>query len=381
MPAGAKTFRVHQIMETLSYGDAVSNITRDNSRLLKDLGYETRIFAQNTDPRVAKQASPLRDLDAASETPVIIHYWGFSALEEFIETYRGPRAVYFHNITPAQYFDPHSPSFELTNRGYSQLRRIAGLFDLVLAPSLFDLVEYSEHLLQPRPTLCVPPLVDAETIRRRPVDKSKLAELSSLAGDRFVFVGRIAPNKRHDLLMYAFDEYYRHIRRDSYLFLVGNHREGDPYYEALARLRSDLPSGDRVIFTGHVSDEELAAYYEGSDAFICASEHEGFGVPLVEAMAYRMPVIALNSSAVPEALGGAGLLVNAWDSQRVAELMNLAVHDQEFRAHVVSGQTTGLSRFSAGAVKSALQTAVEFLCEGRESPDLVWRGPVTEERP
>jgi glycosyltransferase involved in cell wall biosynthesis len=372
---GVKTLRVNQVMETLSYGDAVSNITRDSARLLEGMGYKTRIYAQNTDPRVAHQAAPLRDLESTSSTPVIIHYWGYSGIEDFIETYRGPRAVHFHNITPAKYFDPESPSFELTNRGYAQLRRIAGLFDLVLAPSVFDLVEFSEHLLRPRPTLCVPPLIEPEIIRKRPVDRGRLAELASLTGDKFVFVGRIAPNKRQDLLMYAFDEYYRNIRRDAHLFLVGSYGQGDPYHAALERLRADLPSGERITLTGHVSDEQLAAYYEAGEVFVCASEHEGFGVPLVEAMAYGMPVIAFNSSAVPEAMGDAGVLVNRWDSPRVAELMNLAAHDKQFRTEIIQRQTAGLSRFSKAAVEQALRSTVEFLSEGREAPGLVWRGP------
>jgi glycosyltransferase involved in cell wall biosynthesis len=373
--AGAKNRRIYQIMEWMSYGDAATNITRENARLLAGLGYQTRIYAHESDPRVADEATPLRHLRPDSGDPIILHYCGYSHVEDFIESYPGPRAIHFHNITPAQYFDPKSPLFDFTNRGYAQLRRIAGLFDLVMADSVFDLVEYARHLLQPRPTLCIPPLIEAERIRRRPVDKARREQLASLAGDKFVFVGRVAPNKRHDLLMCAFDEYCRMIRRDAYLFLVGSHGQSGSFYHALQRLRARLPSGDRIIFTGHVTDEELAAYYEAGDVFICASEHEGFGVPLVEAMAYEMPVIAFNSSAVPEAMGDAGILVHRWDTVNVAELMNLATHDRQLRNHIVRKQTQSLSRFSRPAVERALNAAIEFLCDGRESPELVWRGP------
>jgi glycosyltransferase involved in cell wall biosynthesis len=374
-PAGTQSRRIYQIMECMSYGDAASNITRENARILTDLGYETRIYAEECDPRVAHEATPLSDLRPDARDPIIVHYCGYSRIEEFLESYPGPRAVHFHNITPAQYFDPKSILFEFTNRGHAQLRRIADLFDLVLAPSVFDLDEYARHLLQPVPTLLIPPLVDVERIRQRPVDRAKRDELTSLRGDKFLFVGRVAPNKRHDLLMYAFDEYYREIRRDAYLFLVGAQGQSTSYFDALQRLRADLPSGDRIIFTGHVSEEELAAYYATADVFVCASEHEGFGVPLVEAMAYDVPVIAFNSSAVPEALGDAGILVHSWDSARVAELMNLAIHDKQLHDTVVGKQRNSLSRFSMREVERALAIAVDFLCNGQESPELVWRGP------
>jgi glycosyltransferase involved in cell wall biosynthesis len=363
-------------MEVLSYGDAVSNIARANARLLSEMGHHYRIISAHSDPRVSREVCRLEGFEQRGRQALVYHYWGFSQLEEFITAFNGPKAIYYHNITPPGYFPPDSVAFEQTMRGTEQLRRIADLFNIIVAPSEHNLEELASLVTEPKPTVCIPPAVDRADILARPADRQKLKELQAMEDVRFLFVGRVTPNKRQDQLMRMFDYYYRNINHHARLFLVGDTRHTPNYFQELEVLRRTLPSRERIIFTGHVSNESITAYYRAADVFVCASEHEGFCVPVAEAMAYGLPVVALSAAAVPETLGGAGLLVRDWDPTRVAELVNVLLKDQSLRSGIVERQRASLSRFSKRVVQSRLAALCDFLCSGREDPLFVRRGGV-----
>jgi len=119
---------------------------------------------------------------------------------------------------------------------------------------------------------------------------------------------------------------------------VGSATGQGPYRRALEELARELQVADRVVFAGHVDDAELAAYYSVADLFVCLSEHEGFGVPLIEAMHFGIPVLAYDAAAVAETLGGAGVLLRDKNPELVAELIHTLVRDEPLRRRVLNGQ-------------------------------------------
>jgi glycosyltransferase involved in cell wall biosynthesis len=153
----------------------------------------------------------------------------------------------------------------------------------------------------------------------------------------FLFVGRIIPNKRFEDLIKVFHVYQKYIDPNCRLLLVGESKGFERYFDALVRTMDELELKD-VVFTGHVDTDDLAAYYQLADLFLCLSEHEGFCVPLIEAFRFGVPVMAFEAGAVPETLGGAGILIREKRLDEIAEMAHLLVHDSSLREKVVAGQ-------------------------------------------
>jgi glycosyltransferase involved in cell wall biosynthesis len=159
-----------------------------------------------------------------------------------------------------------------------------------------------------------------------------------------LFVGRVSPNKRFEDLILTFAYLKRFVRPDARLLLVGSTRRMELYHEYLQSLATRLGLSE-VVFTGHVSASELVAYYRCADVYLSMSEHEGFGVPLLESMHFGLPIVAYKAAAVPETLGGCGILVTAKDYSVVAELVGLLIEDGNLRARIVARQRERLGDF------------------------------------
>ncbi len=155
----------------------------------------------------------------------------------------------------------------------------------------------------------------------------------------FLFVGRIAPNKKiEDHIRLA--EVYKRYVDTNYRFIFVGRTDAVPTYYATIRammVQYQMPA-DRFWFTGPVPDEDLAAFYRAASAYISLSEHEGFCVPLVEAMAADVPVLAYAAGAVPETLGGAGVLFSPKDLEYAAEMLGAIAFDVPLRRGLIAGQ-------------------------------------------
>lgn len=367
--------RIFQVADALDYGDAIGNIIRRNAKLLAEFGDQGPTLSLYAEARVVHETKVFHPTLVRADDGLIFHYWGYSELEDFWRTFPGPKVVHYHNITPPVYFPPLSRAYQMTRQGYGQLQRIADWFDLIAGDSNYNLVEYARFLSRPKPTIWIPPSIDVEAVRATPFDAVLQQQLRAMAQTNFLFVGRIAPNKRQDQIMRVFDYYYRAINPHSRLYLVGSFEPKSAFFRELQSLRQALTSGEQIIFTGKISDEAVQAYYRAADVFVSASEHEGFGVPLLEAMVHNIPVVALATTAVPETMGQAGILIHRWDVARVAELINLLLEDEPWRVKVLADQQQNLQRFSTMETRQRLAAVVDFLREKRESPFIVWRGP------
>jgi glycosyltransferase involved in cell wall biosynthesis len=154
------------------------------------------------------------------------------------------------------------------------------------------------------------------------------------------------PNKKIDDLIRTFAAYQKGFNRESRLLLAGDHNGHERYFARLQELVRELRV-DEVVFTGHVEHDELMACYAEADLFLCLSEHEGFGVPLLEAMVFGLPVIAYDAGAVAETLRGGGVLLDDKDPLEVAALVDRVLNDEPLRAAVMRTQARALASLRA----------------------------------
>ncbi len=358
-----KTAReVYQVMEALDVGDAVSRIACDHARRMRQLGQPADILARFAHENVRHMTAPLYTALIRENIGLIFHYWHYNSSAWLISTVRGPKAIYYHNITPPEFFMPGSRSYMSSYHGYHQLGRIINEFDLVIGDSRYNIAEITGFLKKPLPSIVIYPAVES---RGQEYEEDLYYRLMERNEVNIVFVGRIAPNKRQDRLIQLFDYYYRSINRNARLWLVGNDQGHEEYVDQLTRMKMRSIAADRIHFTGKVSEAALHSYYKAATIFVCASDHEGFCVPIVEAMSYGVPVLAYAAAAVPETMGESGIIVHDWDVVRVAELIHLVIRDQALREKVVASQYLNLQRFTDEQAYQRLQAVIAFLCEGR----------------
>jgi glycosyltransferase involved in cell wall biosynthesis len=193
--------------------------------------------------------------------------------------------------------------------------------------------------------------------------------LDKILGDGLInilFVGRIVPNKRiEDHIRLA--EIYKRYVDSHYRFIFVGRYDGLPrYYAQVRALIAEfqmLP--DRFWFTGPVPDADLAAFYRWADVYVSLSEHEGFCVPLVEAMAADVPILAYAAGAVPETLGGAGMLFTPKDLELAAEMLGMLVYDRSVRDAVIAGQRRRLADFAPARIEQTLMGALNGVTRRR----------------
>lgn len=358
-----KTAReVYQVMEALDVGDAVSRIACDHARRMRQLGQPADILARFAHDKVRHMTAPLHTALTREKVGLIFHYWHYNSSAWLISIVRGPKAIYYHNITPPEFFSPGSLSYISTSNGYQQIGKMISEFDLIIGVSQYNITELARFVKKPTPSIVIYPAID---LKGQEYDKELYHRLSEKNEVNIVFVGRIAPNKRQDRLIQLFDYYYRFINRYSHLWLIGNNQGYEEYINRLMQMKMQSIAADRIHFTGKVSEAELHSYYKSATVFVCASDHEGFCVPIVEAMSYGVPVLAYAAAAVPETMGDSGILVYDWNVVRVAEMMNLVIRDRELREKVVASQYRNLQRFTDEQAYQRLQAVISFLCEGR----------------
>jgi glycosyltransferase involved in cell wall biosynthesis len=267
---------------------------------------------------------------------------------------RGAKVLQYHNITPASFFAAYDPGlFRLAALGRRQLATLAGRVDLALGDSDFNRQEL-EALGFSR-TGVMPIAVNTARI----TDAPRRPALERVLGDGLInilFVGRIVPNKKIEDHIRLAEMYKRYVDAYYRFIFVGRH-DGVPRYYAQIRALVDEYEmlADRFWFTGPVPDEDLAAFYRWADAYVSLSEHEGFCVPLVEAMAADVPVVAYAAGAVPETLGGAGVTFAPKDLEVAAELLASVIYDRDVRSGVLDGQRRRLRDFAPAHIEAQLK--------------------------
>lgn len=331
--------RVIQVLPVLSFGDAVGNDTRALYDVLKKEGYNTAIYAAIIDNRLPKgTAYPIEEMPKLNKDDVMIYHMSTGhEINYILDKVDCKKILQYHNITPPEYFKEYNKDAQINCiEGYKATKYFADKVEYGIADSSFN----KEELVKMGykcPIDVLPILIPFEDYEKKP-NKNVIRKYSDDGYTNILFTGRIAPNKKQEDVIDAFYYYKNYINPKSRLIFVGNYGGMERYYGRLKRYVEELKLKD-VIFTGHIKFDEILAYYRVADVFLCMSEHEGFCVPLVEAMYFKIPVIARDTSAISDTLGGSGILLKDNDPIIAAEMINKVVTDSELRNKVIANQT------------------------------------------
>ncbi|KRE51056.1 glycosyltransferase family 4 protein [Paenibacillus sp. Soil724D2] len=330
--------RVFQLLDALDYGDAVSNHAIEINNMLIEMGIFTKIYSIYAHQKVDTFRESINEIKVKKDDVIIFHFSGKSSLLNKINRLRCKKVLIYHNITPHHYFEGMEPHYTQCLDGRMQLEELVGMFDLYLGDSQFNVSELLN--LGCEPSRVMPIIVDLK------IKSSKRKYTISNNGTKFLFVGRVAPNKKHEDVMRIFDYYCTYIDPNAILYFVGNYNDYMLYYEKLLNIRSNLTSGRKIIFTGKVSNDELVHHYKTADVFLCMSEHEGFCVPLLESMSYGLPTFAFDSGAINSTMGASGVLITEKRFDDIAELIDILLNKQEIAREIVEKQYLWLDNFT-----------------------------------
>lgn len=322
--------RIVQLVSSLNFGDAVGNEVIAFKRALQENGYITEIYANyiqdKIPPEMARFYKDMPPLQA--DDIVIYHFASECSISNDIRNFPCRVILRYHNVTPPEFFHGFDSNAEkATTKGLLQVKKLIPYIDYCLPVSEFnrqDLIKMGYAC----PMKVLPILIRFEDYEQEP-DAGVIQKYSD-GVTNFLFVGRIAPNKKLEDVISVFAYYKEHYDEQARLFLVGSFQETDLYYQYLQNHIKKLNIHD-VIFPGHISFQAILAYYKIADLFLCMSEHEGFCVPVVEAMYFSVPIVAYDSSAIPDTLGHAGVLVKSKDPREIAPYIQENLHRTQFK--------------------------------------------------
>jgi glycosyltransferase involved in cell wall biosynthesis len=337
--------RVHQILATLGYGDAIGHEVLGIARALRAAGYESEIIVETVDPRLEDLTVDYRQIvDAITSDDILVHHFSLGSRASRTAFALPCRMILvYHNITPPEYFiGIHDQLVRQCYHGRRELLPYRSRCDLALGDSEFNRQEL--EAIGFAPTAVLPVVPDFSHLETTP-DPS-IADAYDDEWMNILFVGRLIPNKRPDNLIRYFHAYKAHVNPRARLILAGSYGGFEAYLAQLHALIAALGVSD-VHILGQVTNEELTALYDVADLFLCASEHEGFCVPLVESFYKRVPVLAYAATAVPATMDGGGILYDTRDPRRVAALMDAMLSDAGLEERVLLAQDEALDRLRA----------------------------------
>lgn len=356
--------KVLQLLPTLAFGDAVGNDAIAIYHLLLEIGYETKIYSENIGPKIDPHvAESCRFFPTLGKEDVILYHFstGSDAMRELLQKQDCRRIMIYHNITSAKYFSPYDKGFEsLVADGRRDLEQLKSLFSFVIADSEFN----RQDLLQlgySCPIHVMPILIPFEDYAAEP-DAAVLEKYQGDGCTNLLFVGRMAPNKKIEDVIRAFAYYKKQYNARSRLFLVGDDRVLVSYTERIRTYIKQLGLDDSVVICSHVPFSHILAYYRLADVFLCMSDHEGFCVPLVEAMYFSLPIVARAAAAVPQTIGNAGLLLDTQNSAIAASAIHELISNASLRSRIQEEERIRLKDFSSDAIRerfAAILSSIE----------------------
>jgi L-malate glycosyltransferase len=363
---------VHQVLATLGYGDAIGHEVLGMQRALRSAGYASEIFVETADRRLEHLTTDYREMVGwIAPDDLLIHHFSIgSRASRTAYALPGRMALVYHNITPPEYFvGVHKDLVKLCYRGRRELTAYPSRCDLAIGDSEYNRVEL--EALGFRHTGVLPVVPDFSHLDLPP--NALTAGAFDDGWTNILFVGRVIPNKKFEDVIRAFHVYRTRHNPRSRLLLVGSYSGFERYLAMLQSLVANLGTPD-VHFLGHVSNEELTALYDIGDLFLCASEHEGFCVPLIESFYKRVPVLAFAATAVPATMDGGGVLYDTKDPFHVARLMAALLDDDELESAVTASQDAALARLRAKDFNGLLLRYVDGVraLESKRAPEVAW---------
>lgn len=346
--------KISQLVPAMHYGDAIGDSARRMKLLFLQRGYEAEIYSLTIDEDLKNEIKPLAQFhqEYRPDDLVLLHFALPSPMTHLFRELPGKKLIIYHNITPPEFFAPYSSELaHIAAVGREELASLAQVTDIALADSEYNRQEL-EQLNFPH-TAVLPLFVD---LRRYNQPPDPLV-LKMLGDDclNILSVGRIVPNKKIEDLLKITSYIKRYLTPLVRLILVGKYNLLPNYYHLLKELNVNLMlTNEQVIFTGHVSPEELITYYKIADIYLSMSEHEGFCLPLVESMHFKVPIIAYNSTAIPYTLGDAGIRVKVKNIPEIAELCYHLANNRQLRQRIISAQQRRLRDFETSKLEKLL---------------------------
>lgn len=355
---------IHQFHSGASPGDAITNQMFVLQRELRAMGYQSEIFAEHFDGELENALHHIDSLKPSDNELLLVHHsMGHRRLDQILST-NSPLVTVYHNITPAQ---------ELDDVGFKHFSHVGRhQLDVLAKQSLMGIAVSHYN----RKEMLLRGFTDVEVI---PV-RTDFREFQSARETRhqerdWLFVGRIAPNKQQLEILRAFNHFHHNVDKTARLFLVGSHSMRN-YVNALGDEIEKLGLISHVDAPGKLEDADLVHRYARAGVFVSLSTHEGFGVPLLEAMAAGVPVVALKSSAVIETMGGAGVLLDSSEPSVVSSAVERLMGNPDYLHEVLHKQDLRLKRLTNFNVRTALERVLRKL-EGQSFPLRVQiQGPI-----
>ncbi len=347
---------IHQFTPSIHRGDSVSNALFFIQKLLKDLGFESHIYVatQALDRQLQQEIDHIKEYQESKENILLYHHSIGHTYHDEIMHFLDRRVIVYHNITPPHFFKNNQMLQNLCTQGREQLASSAKYFDAAIADSTYNTKELRAYGYKNPKTL--PLLLDLDKQERYMPNKALIQKYH--ATYNIIFVGRIVQNKmQHQLIDTMFALKNKGIKKCK-LFIIGGASQPE-YMQFLQEYRKNLGLEKEVTITGKVSNEDLIAYYELADLYISLSEHEGFGMPIIEAMRYDTPVLAYNAGGIATTVVKEGLLEKKAPSH-VADKIIQIQKDPYFRCDLLQKQKQKLQTFSYENTK---QNLIDFLNE------------------
>ena len=312
---------VHHVTPTFQQHDALGQHTKELHHLVQS--FNCRSFIWSSDKRrssPARNAKRLKVSDSGEDVIIYQAATGSSVLEKVMKS-NAQLIINYHNITPATYFDQWSPDLASELRlGRRQLIELSDRASFAIADSEYNAAELRS--LGFSDVVVVPVLFK---LGEKKEVNERMEPLQN--GSQWLFVGRIVPNKAQHDLVAAFAAYQQMYDREAKLILIGTGLA--PYEKAIQELIRELGLQQSVKLLGATTEEEKRQYFLSRDIYVSLSEHAGFGIPLVEAMHYGLPVVAYEAAAVRETLGGKGLLLDSKKPTEVAAVVHEILQDDQ----------------------------------------------------
>ena len=347
---------VHQFHSGTAIGDAVTNQMLLIRKELIKMGYSaSEIYAEYIDERLKEQIKPFSGYRGNKDDILIIHHSMGITEKSFqkIQSLPNRKVLIYHNITPEKYFDDQYIINAIRN-GLRQVSEYTQHFDYLIAASNFnrrDLI----HLGSKDSIDVLPVHISLDRFDKINIDTKLFEELNNKTN--ILFVGRIVWNKCQKDLVKTFAVYYRCFNPNSRLILVGDTGMSG-YVEEIWNLAKQLNINESVLMPGKVSESELKTYYQAASVFFCMSMHEGFGVPLLEAMKMRVPVLAFRSSAIPETMNSAGIIANRRNYGMLAAMLDELVTNIELREAVIERQEKRIKELEKIETGTSIKKAI-----------------------
>lgn len=349
---------IHQFLPVLARHDAIGETVLEMQKSLIDMGYDSQIFVEKPIEPTKTITKSFTEYVPQKNDLIIYHHSIGSTLAKYLSKLNQPKLLFYHNITPSKFFVEYDQALvsEL-DQGREQLKFLSNSFEYAMAASGYNKNELSFYGF--KTIFDMQYFLNLKRFDEIKPDQQILNSYNDTTN--LIFVGRRSPNKKVEDLLKIF-AYYKIFNPNSKLFLLGGSWSVERYVEQLEKLKQELKINNKdVISIETLSDKELKSYFQISDVFVCMSEHEGFCIPLVESMYFHIPIIAYNAGAVPDTLGGAGILVNHKKFGEIAQIIDILISNDLLKKQIIHRQNQRLMNFNNDKATTLLKNNIELV--------------------